>query len=535
MSFFEKLRKQKLLSGTLVLFTLSVGILIGTLITTGVRAAKDTPAAPDATPLVIPRATPVTNQFSELAKQLAPSVVSISTTIEEKAPQVSRGRRRPAPPDAEDEDEGGMQDFFNRFFGNPFGGDMPPLPRRGAALGSGVIIDKNGYILTNHHVVDKATRIRVKLADDPTEYEAKVIGSDVETDLAVIKINAPRPLPAAKIGNSDAVNVGDWAVAIGSPFGFQTTVTVGIISAKDRPGSTFQHFLQTDAAINPGNSGGPLININGEVIGINTAIATRTGAYEGIGFALPINTAAKVYNQIIKTGKVSRGSIGVEFAADDSRNADLVKAYGASNGVFVQRVTPDGPAEKAGLKQEDVIVAVDGKPVKDGQDLINRVSETPIGNTLTVTVLRNGKKQDFRLTVGDRTKIIRDRFSPQPEEGPESGQATPAKFGITIENLTPGARDNMGITEKGGVVVRKVEPDSFADDIGIQPNDIIMSINREPVNSVDDVKRIQNTLKPGAAVAFRILRSAGPSSRRGGRPGEWTSLFLAGTLPKTAQ
>lgn len=531
MSFFEKLRKQKLLSSTLILFTLSIGILIGTMIDTGVRAAKETPVAPGATPLVIPNAAPVSNQFSQLAKQLAPSVVSVSTTVEERAPQTSQ-RRRPSP---EDEDEGGMQDFFNRFFGSPFG-DLQPGPRSRAGLGSGVIIDRNGYILTNHHVVDKASRIRVKMVDDPAEYEAKVIGSDAETDLAVLKVNVNKQLPAARIGNSDAVSVGDWAVAIGSPFGLQTTVTVGIISAKDRPGGTFQHFLQTDAAINPGNSGGPLINANGEVIGINTAIATRTGGYEGIGFALPVNTAAMVYNQIIKTGKVSRGSIGVEFAADEGRNADLLKAYGASNGVFVQFVMPDGPAEKAGIRAEDVIIAVGGKPVKDGQELINRVSETPIGSSVAITVLRNGKKQDFNLTVGDRTKIVRDRFNRQPDEESEGGEAMPAKFGLTIQNITPAERENMGLTEEGGVLIRRVDPGSFADDIGMLPNDVIMSINRQPVTSAEDVRRIQNTLKPGSAVAFRIMRSGGAVPRRGGgRPGGWTSLFLAGTLPNTSQ
>ncbi len=535
MSFIDKLRKQKLLSSTLILFTLSIGILIGTLITTGVRAAKDSPVAPGATPLVIPTAQAVQSQFAQLAKQLAPSVVSVSTTIEEKAPQMSRRNPRSTPPD--EDDEGGMQDFFNRFFGSPFGGEgQQQGPRSRAALGSGFIIDRNGYILTNHHVVDKATRIRVKMVDDPAEYDAKVIGSDPETDLAVIKINTNHQLPAARIGNSDVVNVGDWAIAIGSPFGLQTTVTAGIISAKDRPGGTFQHFLQTDAAINPGNSGGPLINVNGEVIGINTAIATRTGGYEGIGFALPVNTAAQVYNQIIKSGKVSRGSIGVEFAADEARNTDLLKAYGATSGVFVQRVTPDGPAEKAGLKAEDIIVAVNGKPVKDGQELINRISDTPIGTDASITVLRNSKKQDFQVTIGDRNKIVRDRFGPQSEEPSEGGgEATPAKFGLTIQNLTPGARENMNLKETGGVLVSKVESGSFADDIGLQQNDVIMSINRQSVSSVADVQRIQNTLKPGSAVAFRVMRSGGGAARGGARGGEWTSLFLAGTLPNNGQ
>ncbi|MCC6860576.1 MAG: Do family serine endopeptidase [Bryobacterales bacterium] len=528
MRLIDKLRKQKLLSSSLILFTLSIGILIGTLINTGVRAAKESPIAPGATPLVIPNATPVTNQFSALATKLAPSVVHVSTAIEE-TPRTGRNRRRPMP---EEEGEDSMQDFFNRFFGNPFG--ESPFPRRSAALGSGVIIDSNGYILTNHHVTEKATRIRIKMVNDSREYDAKVIGSDSETDLAVLKIDAGKQLPAAKIGNSDAVNVGDWAIAIGSPFGLQTTVTVGIISAKDRPGTTtFQNFLQTDAAINPGNSGGPLLNVNGEVIGINTAIATRTGGYEGIGFSLPINTAAKVYNQIIKSGKVSRGSIGVEFAADDSRNEELLKAYGASSGVFVQRVIAGGPAEKAGLQAEDIIVAIDGRQVKNGQELIARVSETPIGNQMTVTVLRNNRKTDLKLTVGDRVQVVRDRLGGQSSEESPGGEATPAKFGVTIENMTPAVRDSMNFEASGGVLVRSVEPGSFAEDIGILPNDVIMAINRQPVNSVDDVKRIQETLKPGMAVAVRVMRAARAVPGRGARAAEWTSMFFAGTLPNT--
>src|SRR5262249_2187492 len=209
---------------------------------------------------------------------------------------------------------------------------------RGSALGSGVVVDRAGYVLTNNHVVDKADRIQVKFPGDSAEYDAKVIGTDESTDLAVIRVEGKNNLTPAKIGNSDAVQVGDWAIAIGSPFGFQATVTAGIISAKERDvpdSSQFQHFLQTDAAINPGNSGGPLLNIRGEVIGINTAIATRTGGYQGIGFALPINTAAGVYNEIIKTGKVTRGSIGITFSPDPERNRNLLKAFGGvTEGVF---------------------------------------------------------------------------------------------------------------------------------------------------------------------------------------------------------
>src|SRR6266849_4506183 len=341
MSFFDKMRRQKLLSFSLILFTLSIGVVIGTLVSTGVKAAKDQAVAPGATPLVIPNPVQLSTAFSNLAKQLEPSVVNISSTYVQKATaqQQFHKKQRTPQPDDEDQDENGMQDFFERFFGNPFNGPPQSGPRKSFSLGSGVVVDKNGYILTNNHVVEKATKVQVKFNGDPTEYDAKVIGTDPATDVAVLKVDRTN-LVAARIGNSDAVQVGDWAVAIGSPFGFQATVTAGIISAKSRdiPGdnvtlSGFQHFLQTDAAINPGNSGGPLLNISGEVIGINTMIASRSGGYQGIGFALPINTAVKVYNQIIKTGHVTRGSIGIQFSNDEEKNREYVEAYGTKQGI----------------------------------------------------------------------------------------------------------------------------------------------------------------------------------------------------------
>ncbi len=531
MNFFDKVRGQKFLSFTLILFTLSIGVLIGTVLNTGVKAAKDQAVAPGATALAIPSPVQLQNSFSQLAKLLEPSVVNISTEYIQKASTQARGRRRSAP--EPDEEDNGMQDFFQRFFGGPngnFGEGNPQLgPRKSAALGSGVVVDKNGYILTNNHVVEKASRVKVKFTNDPVDYEAKVIGTDQLTDLAVIKIDRKDLIPA-KIGNSDAMNVGDWAVAIGSPFGFQATVTAGIISAKQRdiPGETaasFQHFLQTDAAINPGNSGGPLLNINGEVIGINTMIASRSGGYQGIGFAMPINTAVKIYNQIIKTGHVVRGSIGIKFKDTDSTR-DLLKAYGATNGVFVEQVEPNGPADKAGIKAEDIIAAIDGKTIRKGQDLIDTVADTPVGSTLTMNLLRNGKKEDVKVTIGDRAKIFPDELGAAIRDDSAPGDATQAKFGVSIQNLNDQLRQNMNFKEKGGVLVSTVEPGSFADDIGLQKNDVIQSINRQPVSTVDDVKRIQNSLKTGDSVAFRVMRSGGV---RGG--GTWQPIYLAGTLP----
>ncbi len=320
MPFFRKMKQQKLLSVTLLLFTLIVGIIIGTLINTGVQAQKQTSAiAPDATPLAVPQIVPISNEFSKLAKRLEPSVVYIESDYLAKPGKHKHSN------DPEEEDNGEAQppnghdpsDLFRRFFGK-----QEPRNFRTEGTGTGFIVDKNGYIITNQHVIEKADRIKVKLNGESAEYKARVIGIDGETDVAVLKIDAKRPLVPVHVGNSDGVEVGDWAIAIGSPFGLQATVTAGIVSAtsRDLPGAqAFQHFLQTDAAINPGNSGGPLLNIRGEVIGMNTMIATRSGAYEGIGFALPSNMAVKVYNDIIREGRVVRGSIGIVWSREGSQ------------------------------------------------------------------------------------------------------------------------------------------------------------------------------------------------------------------------
>jgi serine protease Do len=273
------------------------------------------------------------------------------------------------------------------------------------------------------------------------------------------------------------------------------------------------------------------------VIGINTAIVSGSGGYQGVGFALPINTAAKVYNQIIKNGKVTRGAIGVTFG---EVKPELLAVYGAKEGVFVQDVTDGMPAQKAGLHREDNITAIDDKPVKDGQDLVNRISDTAIGSSVKITVLRDKKKQDFMVKVGDRKEIVSsayglDKPGAEPEAKPES---TPAKFGMSLQNLTQGMKDSMGFKEKGGVKVAEVVPGSFAEDVGLLENDIITSINRQTVESADDVKRIQGTLKPGDPVAFHVMRGTIPqpgrrSGAQTGGSGEWRSLFVAGTMPNT--
>ena len=441
------------------------------------------------------------------------------------------------PQQDDDQDGNGMPDLLQRFFGGQGGGGgqqfgEPEEDRRSGGLGSGIVVDRNGYILTNNHVVEKSTRIKVKFANDGTEYPATLIGTDKDTDLAVIKVDR-KNLVAAKIGNSDALQPGDWSIAIGSPFGFDATVTVGIISAlaRDIPGdaTSFQHFIQTDAAINPGNSGGPLANINGEVIGINTMIASRSGGYQGIGFAMPINTAVKVYNQIIRSGHVTRGSIGIRFKEDTGANhTALLKVYGADHGIFVDSVEPNGPADKGGLKSQDVITSINGKNVHKGQDLIDLVAESDIGSTLKVALVRDRKPSTLDIVVGDRTKIFADQYGGAKTEEPESASdTTKMKFGMSVQALRSSDRQKLSFKGNGGVMIASTEPGSFADDIGLAKGDIIVELNRQQITSPEDIGKIQNTLKTGEPVAFHVMRqTAGPRGT-----GEWQSLFVAGNVP----
>jgi serine protease Do len=530
MRWFNWMRQQKLLSLSLVLVTLAIGIMIGTLINTGVHAAKGQAAAPDASPLVVPNAVQLGNEFTRLAKTLEPSVVYITADF---TPKASENPHKGNQPEGGDSDEG--SDLFRRFFRNgPFGNDAPPRAFRQEQSGTGFIVDKNGYIITNHHVIAKVDHIKVKLhTDDSTEYRARVIGIDPETDLAVVKIDPKSTLVPVTIGNSDAVQVGDWAVAIGSPFGLEASVTAGIVSALGRDIGTLQlqRFIQTDAAINPGNSGGPLLNIRGEVIGVNTMIATQSGGYQGIGFALPINMVARVYNDIIRTGKVTRGSIGIEWSKADDK-PELFKALGTNAGVLINRVQKGGPADKAGIKAEDIIVAMNGKPVKDGEDLVGRVSETPVGTAVNITVDRDSKRMNFNVTISDRAEVFKDRPEFAELRHDTGDAASPGdgqyKFGIKLHALTDAERSAMGIDSKGGLVIRSVDPGSFAEDIGLFEKDVILSINRQPTTSVEDVVKIQSTLKAGDAVAFRIMRPT-PAGR--GTTAQWTTFFVSGTLP----
>jgi serine protease Do len=334
-----------------------------------------------------------------------------------------------------------------------------------------------------------------------------VIGTDKATDLAVIKIETNVPLPTVKLGNSDTLQVGDSVLAIGSPFALAQTVTAGIISAKNRTiepgaGGQFQHFLQTDAAINPGNSGGPLLNMNGEVIGVNTAIFTQSGGYQGLGFAMPSNTVVDVYNDLISPShKKTRGSIGIQFKVGLSGAVNRV--YGFKNGVLVQDVTSGGPAEKAGLKAGDVIITIDGRSIKDGDDLVQDIAERRPGTNIRVGYLRDGKQADATITIGDRDKVFADLGKAQADSGSdEKGDVGEAKLGIVVREVTPATAAKL---HTGGVVIQSVRSGSFADLQGLQPGLVITRVNKQPVTSMDQFNAVVSKLKSGDDVVFEVI------------------------------
>ena len=532
----QRFKANRFASTLVILATLTLGILIGTVVSGAVKG-KEQNSSSDATPLKVPSPVQMSNQFSTIARQLEPTVVNINTESTIKNPHqrmMPPGQGQGQAPDEGPGAGGGdednpFQDFFNRFFGGqggqggqgaPGGGDMHER-----SLGSGVIVDSKGYILTNNHVVDKADRIRVNLMGDPetVTYTATVVGTDAETDLAVIKIDAKKPLPAAKLGNSDAMEVGDWVLAIGSPFGLNETVTAGIVSAIGRdiiPQRQFEKFIQTDAAINPGNSGGPLVNMNGEVIGINTAIYTSGGGYQGVGFAMPSNTVVSVYNQLIGPDhKVSRGSIGVQFNAVP--NPAVARVYGVNSGVTIASITPNGPAEKAGLQTGDTIVSVNGKTVKNGDELVAEISALKPGTSAKIGYIRNGKQASVEVTIADRAKLFAARLGGQ-EEGNEEGQPQESKFGVTVRGITKDLADRYQLPNTKGVIVQDVKPDSFGETAGLSRGDIVVEINKQPVNSEADFHRIEAQAKSGQDIVFLVRP-------RGSRDN--TTVFMGGTLP----
>jgi serine protease Do len=500
-------KRRKVFATLLVMITLGIGIIIGTLVSGRAQATKGQTAS-GATLLAIPDPVQLSNGFSAIAGKLGPAVVNISTTqvIEHSKGKRPRGLNDP------------FQDFFDRFFDNPE--DAPSAER---SLGSGVLVDKKGYILTNDHVVDQATKIQVTLDGDQNHYTAKVVGTDKDTDLAVLKIDAGHDWAVAKLGNSDGVQVGDWVLAFGSPFGLNATVTAGIVSAKDRAGvgHQFQRFIQTDAAINPGNSGGPLVNLAGEVIGINTAIFTGGRGFQGVGFALPSNMAITVYNQLVTTGHVTRGSIGITFQEENSGNPIVMKELGAPYGIVVEAVEPGSPAAKAGIQPGDVITEINGHPVHNGSDLVNPIVQTPIGQEVRLHYVRNKQAKEVSVAVADRSKLFASQAASNNSESP--GENAPVEFGLRVEDLSADIARKIGIDKETGVVVTEVDPASFAEEIGFARGDVITEVNRAPVANVTEYRRETAKLKPGQDVLFKV-------SRHGDRDVVLT-LFLAGAVP----
>lgn len=452
----------------------------------------------DTQPHPIKVLTDLEEAFSHIAQTVRPAVVSIVT---ERKFNVSAAQD--FPPFWDDP-------FFRRFFGEPF-----QMFRRGPqtfrqhGAGSGVIVDAQGHILTNNHVVEGADKMTVTLSDEKhTELKATIVGTDPRTDLAVLKVDAKQPLTAARLGDSDKVKVGQWAIAIGNQLGeFDATMTVGVVSATGRrlrdlgdEGSDYRDLIQTDAAINRGNSGGPLVNVRGEVIGINTAIASPTGASIGIGFAIPINTAKQVMKSLIEHGKVERGYLGVYIQTMDDT---LKKFYGVENGALVQQVTPNSPAEKAGVRPEDVIVSVNDKKVADADEARSAISSLPPGSTARLGIMRDRKPMTLHVQLGSLPPSIHRPARGLPQPAPSEHK----QLGITVAPLDEAARQQWGLDSKvSGVLIVGVASGSPAERAGLQPGDVIVRVDRVPVSTPDALTRALGDLERRDSVVLKIRR-----------------------------
>lgn len=508
-------RQRKLVASVLIATAVCAGVFLGFMLTGGASAHR-AEAPNGASMLAVPDPVSLSGVFSAINKKIGPAVVNISTTQILQKPKPS-GKSRSS---------GSDDDLLDRFFNGP---DQSPDAER--SVGSGVVVDKKGFILTNQHVIDGATRIQVSFDGDSRRYTAHVIGSDKDTDLAVIKVDADHDLSVAQLGNSDGVQVGDWVLAVGSPFNLSSTVTAGIVSAKNRSAEgqgQFQRFIQTDAAINPGNSGGPLVNMAGEVIGINTAIYTGGHGFEGVGFAMPSNVVIGVYNQLVSSGKVTRGAIGITFEDELSQNPVLMKALGAPYGIVVEATDPGSPAEKAGLQAGDVISSVNGQPVHSGADLVNPIAATAVGQPVELHFFRDKQPRDVSLTVADRSKIVQAGFNPPSDktaQTPDSGQ-----YGLHVQDLSSELSQKLGMgkisasANNAGVVVADVDPASFAEDVLFQSGDVIQEINHGIVNNMSSYHREMAKLQPGQDVLFKVRRYASRDDRV-------LTIFLAGTVP----
>jgi serine protease Do len=477
---FKKLMQHKK-PGTVssLVIASAVGVLAGVTVT---GAIEDHVARNSIVP-VAAAADPVRSfpNFTDLAKRVGPSVVNVSTTQ----------MRRPAQDAPSPFGQGDPRnDLLERFFG----GRIPRGPQRQTGVGSGFIIDANGTILTNYHVVGDAEKINVTLSDGK-HFEAKVIGKDQKSDIAVIKIDAGRNLPAVTLGDSDSLEVGEWVIAIGNPFGLDHTLTSGIVSAKGRQigAGPYDNFIQTDASINPGNSGGPLLNLRGEVVGINTAIFSQTGGNIGIGFAIPTNSVKDLLPQLRDKGRVVRGYLGTTVQKITPELADSLglKQVG---GALVADVVKGGPAERAGVKVGDIITEFDRKEIKDSADLPAVVARVSPGTSVQLKISREGKQLSLPITVGEM------KDNEVAAAGQESG------LGLTVQPLTPELAQNLGLERAEGIVVSAVTPGGAADEAGLRAGDVITQVNRRPVKNLADYNREMSGSEKGKSVLFLVRR-----------------------------
>jgi serine protease Do len=478
-------RRRRVGIGLAVLFALSIfGMPVMHRFGSDLVDAADAPStrSPGSTERNLP-------DFVSLVKKVGPSVVNIATTQVRKPSQGGPGPF-------------GGDPRFNEFWERFFGGQLPRTPQRQRGLGSGFIIDPDGTIITNNHVVEGADKVTVTLADGKS-LDAKVVGRDQKTDLAVLKIDAKQSLTAAPLGNSDQLDVGEWVIAIGNPFGLDNSVTTGIVSAKGRHigAGPYDSFIQTDASINPGNSGGPLVNLRGEVVGINTAIFSQTGGNIGIGFAIPANLAKELLPQLKDKGKIVRGYLGVTIQKVTS---DIAGTMGLSNesGALVADVAAGGPAERAGIKVGDVIVEFNGKPIKDSSELPLEVARVAPGKTVQLKILRDAKPSNISVNVGELkdTEVV--------------AEARQGDFGMTVQPLTPELAESLGLDRADGLVVGSVAPGSPAEEAGIRRGDVITEVNRQPVRNLAEYKREISRTEAGKSILLLVKRNQG-------------SLFLA--------
>lgn len=434
-------------------------------------------------------AVSVPDSFADLAEKMGPAVVNIYTTQTIKGPLLPynfffHGDER-------------FQEFFKHFFDAP-NGQAPQREMKRTSLGSGVIISEDGYIITNNHVIEDADEINVRIANHE-EYEAKIIGRDPKTDIALIKIKPKSPLPSVEFGDSDKLRVGDWVVAIGNPFGFEQTVTAGIVSGKGRSlgSSTYENFIQTDASINPGNSGGPLFDLNWKMIGINTAIYSRSGGNIGIGFAIPVNMAKNIITQLREHGSVVRGWLGVMI---QHVTPDLANRFGLERpiGALVGEVNAESPAEKAGIQPGDIIIEYNGKEISQMSQLPTMVAQTPIDTKAILTIIRNGKKKRITVTIG--------KLDESQTASKEAGEETEQELGMTVQELTPELARSLNIVKKAGLVITGVEPASNAAEAGLRPGDLILEINRTPVRTIREYQNILSKAKKGENILFLTKR-----------------------------